>query len=94
MCSKESKIFPGHGPVGKSSSVLDKAIVALEFVSKYRLLEKNEEECSVDWRCQGRDITNLNPLDMCWVEWDPFLQSSIVQYDEFSFAKLKIEHEH
>ena len=94
MCSKESKIFPGHGPVGKSSAVLDKAIVALEFVSKNRLLEKNEEECSIDWRCQRRDITNLNLLDMCWVEWDPFLQSSIVQYDEFSFAKLKIEHEH
>lgn len=57
------------------------------------LLEKNEHECLEEWRHLSSLPLEINS-DHFWVEWDPFLNVSVIQYDKFVFAKLRTEHEH
>ena len=91
MCCNDFKIFPGHGTIGVSSVVVNKAIEALAPVLKKGILEFNEEECLEDWLCRNSGPQVVNK-DMFWVEWDPFLEVAIVQSSIFTFAKLRSKH--
>jgi hypothetical protein len=93
ICGNSFSIFPGHGPIGKSSSVIETALNALDPVLKMNLLELNENECLEKWR-RLSNVPFKASSNMFWVEWDEFLNSSVVQSDMFVFAKLKVEHEH
>ena len=92
ICGDGFRIFPGHGPTGKSSSVINEALSALDPVLKMNLLELNEDECLEKWQslCKVPFKTDSNVF---WIEWDEFLNSAIVQSDIFVFGKLKVEHE-
>ena len=93
MCFDGSKLFPGHGPIGVPSSLIHRGIKALENVLKEKLLEFNEDECINAWLQRGNVPFRVNS-DMTWVEWDHFLNVSVVQWDKFVFARLEVEHEH
>ena len=53
----------------------------------------NEDECIEKWNNMSSNPMFPNEQRLS-IEWDPFLKVSIVQSDEFSFARLIDEHEH
>lgn len=92
MCTDGSHIYPDHGTIG-TVSYIDRAIKALDIVIENNFLEVNEDECLEKWNNMSSNSAFSNEPRV-WMEWDPFLKVSIVQSDEFSFARLIDEHEH
>ena len=92
LCTDGSHIYPGHGSIGTASDV-DLAIKALDIVIADNLLDMNEDKCIEKWNNMSSNPMFPNEQRLS-IEWDPFLKVSIVQSDEFSFAKLIDEHEH
>ena len=92
LCTDSSHIYPGHGSIGTASDI-DRAIKALDIVIENNFLEMDEDECLEKWNSLSSNSAFPNEQRL-WMEWDPFLKVSIVQSDEFSFARLIDEHEH
>lgn len=89
------KVYPGHGLIGVHTDCIIRAAEALSGVREKGWLElEGEEECMAAWHSHLRSCENATERDEWWVEWDPFLGSSVVQVGDYSFSMLRENHEH
>ena len=89
-------VYPGHSnpsdvlltaaDIANAKKALDKA------VAKGWLHLNSEGECREAWASEMN--SSEGKCSPNWVQWSQFLQTSIVQIDNFHFALLRQEHHH